>query len=65
VTENQGLDAIDHTEKNDMNDLIDSAIEELVYLHGGGQNMKEYTESILYIVGVLRKCKSKEATNES
>ena len=48
-----------------MNDLIDSAIEELVYLHGGGQNMKEYTESILYIVDVLRKCKSKEATNES
>lgn len=43
-------------------DLIDSAIEELMYIAAGGQNMKEYTDSVLYIKDVLKKCKSEEAT---
>jgi len=62
VTKNQGLDSIGHIEKNDLNDLIDSAIEELMYIAVGGQNMKEYTDSVLYIKDVLKKCKSEEAT---
>ena len=45
-----------------MNDLIDSAIEELMYIVDGGQNMKEYTDSVLYIKDVLKKCKSDNIT---
>jgi hypothetical protein len=62
VTKNQGLDSIDHINKNDMDDLIDSAIEELMFVAVGGQNMKEYTDSVLYIKDVLKKCKSEEVT---
>ena len=62
VTENEGLGSIGHIQKTDMNDLIDSAIEELMCIAAGGQNMKEYTDSVLYIKDVLKKCKSEEAT---
>jgi len=62
VTENEGLGSIGYIQKTDMNDLIDSAIEELMYIAAGGQNMKEYTDSVLYIKDVLKKCKSEEAT---
>tara|TARA_Y100000389_G_C17202226_1_gene384255 strand:+ start:294 stop:482 length:189 start_codon:yes stop_codon:yes gene_type:complete len=61
VTKNQGLDSIGHINKNDMDDLIDSAIEELMFVAMGGQNMKEYTDSVLYIKDVLEKCKSEKA----
>jgi hypothetical protein len=62
VTKDPGLGSIGHINKNDMDDLIDSAITELMFVVMGGQNMKEYTDSVLYIKDVLEKCKSEKVT---
>jgi hypothetical protein len=42
---------------NELNELIDSALEELMCIATGGQNMREFYNSVHFIKDVLKLCK--------